>query len=158
MLERIFKLKENGTTVKVELLGGMTTFLTMAYIIFVNPGILSTDFAGNLTGLSFDAAMLATCLAAALATLLMGILANYPIALAPGRGFFLKTTRCLDLICPPNGHDRNPLEFQHSGRPFPGFFVSQPIVKLLYGKGKEVSWVIYLVAALLIARYLFVNL
>jgi AGZA family xanthine/uracil permease-like MFS transporter len=81
-----FKLRENGTTVKVELLGGLTTFLTMAYIIFVNPGILSTDFAGNPTGLTFDAAMLATCLAAALATLLMGIFANYPIALAPGMG------------------------------------------------------------------------
>ena len=93
MTERLFKLKEAGTTVRVELLGGLTTFLTMAYIIFVNAGILSTDFAGNPTGLSFEAAMLATCLASAVATILMGLLANYPIAQAPGMGenFFFVT-------------------------------------------------------------------
>jgi len=98
MLEKFFKLKENGTTVKVEVLGGLTTFLTMAYIIFVNAGILSKDFAGEPTGLSFHAAMLATCIAAAVATIIMGLLANYPIAQAPGMGenfFFVSVVMAL---------------------------------------------------------------
>ncbi|MDR3355400.1 MAG: NCS2 family permease [Synergistaceae bacterium] len=79
-LEKQFKLKENKTTVKTELLAGLTTFMTMAYIIFVNPGILSQ------TGMPFDSLMVATCLSAAIATFLMAFLANYPIALAPGMG------------------------------------------------------------------------
>jgi adenine/guanine/hypoxanthine permease len=93
MIEKFFKIRESGSSIKTELLGGLTTFLTMAYIIFVNAGILSTDFAGNPTGLSFEAAMLATCLAAAVATILMGLIANYPIAQAPGMGenFFFVT-------------------------------------------------------------------
>lgn len=93
MLERLFKLQEKRTTVRVELVGGVTTFMTMAYIVFVNPTILSTDFAGNPTGLSSDAALLATCLAAFVATILMGLYANFPIAQAPGMGenFFFVT-------------------------------------------------------------------
>jgi len=80
MLENIFKLKENGTTVRTEITAGLTTFMTMAYIIIVNPIILGD--AGMPTG----AVMVATCLAAALGTFLMGFLANYPFALAPGMG------------------------------------------------------------------------
>jgi len=93
MLERIFHLKEKGVSTKVEIFGGLTTFLTMAYIIFVNPAVLSTDFAGNATGLSFDAALVGTCLAAAVATFIMGVYANFPIAQAPGMGenFFFVT-------------------------------------------------------------------
>lgn len=93
MLEKLFKLEERGTTVRVEMMAGLTTFMTMAYIVFVNPAILSTDFAGNPTGLSMDAAMLATCLAAFVATTLMGLYANFPIAQAPGMGenFFFVT-------------------------------------------------------------------
>lgn len=93
MLEKLFKLQEKETTVKVELVAGLTTFMTMAYIVFVNPAVLSTDFAGNPTGLSSDAAMLATCLAAFVATTLMGLYANFPIAQAPGMGenFFFVT-------------------------------------------------------------------
>jgi len=86
MLERLFKLKENQTTLQQEALGGLTTFMTMAYIVFVNPAILSQ------TGMDFGAVMTATCLSAAIATLAMGFAANYPIALAPGMGenlFFL---------------------------------------------------------------------
>ena len=86
MLERLFKLTDNGTTVRTELLGGLTTFMTMAYIVFVNPAVLSQ------TGMDFGAVMTATCLAAGLATLVMGLAANYPIAMAPGMGenfFFL---------------------------------------------------------------------
>jgi AGZA family xanthine/uracil permease-like MFS transporter len=79
-LEKQFRLKENHTTIKTELLAGFTTFMTMAYIIFVNPGILSQ------TGMPFGPLMVATCLSSALATFLMAFLANYPIALAPGMG------------------------------------------------------------------------
>lgn len=80
MLSSYFKLAENGTTVRNEILAGITTFLTMAYITFVNPAILSD------AGMDFGAVFVATCLAAALGTLIMGLYANYPIALAPGMG------------------------------------------------------------------------
>jgi AGZA family xanthine/uracil permease-like MFS transporter len=80
MLERTFQLSAHGTTVKTELLAGLTTFLTMAYIIFVNPDILSA------AGMPKDAVFVATCLAAALGSAIMGLYANYPIALAPGMG------------------------------------------------------------------------
>ena len=80
MLERLFKLKENNTTWQSEVSGGVTTFATMAYIIFVQPVVM------NAAGVDLESAMVATCIAAALATLLMGLLANYPIALAPGMG------------------------------------------------------------------------
>ena len=77
---KYFELEQHGTTVRRETLAGLTTFLTMAYIIFVNPAILAD------AGMDRDAAFVATCLAAAFGSLLMGILANYPIALAPGMG------------------------------------------------------------------------
>jgi len=80
MLDRYFRLTEHGTTVRTELLAGLTTFLTMAYIIFVNPLIL-TD-----AGMDHGAVFVATCLAAAVGTAIMGLYANYPIALAPGMG------------------------------------------------------------------------
>jgi len=79
-LERAFRLAENGTTVRRELLGGATTFMTMSYIIFVQPAVLGT------TGMDKGAVMVATCLASALATLLTGLLARYPIAQAPAMG------------------------------------------------------------------------
>jgi adenine/guanine/hypoxanthine permease len=79
-LERFFKLKQQGTDVRTELLAGLTTFLTMAYIIFVNPSILGD------AGMPKDAVFVATCVAAAIGTLIMGLYANYPIALAPGMG------------------------------------------------------------------------
>ena len=79
-LEKRFHLRERGTDVRTEALAGATTFMTMAYIIFVNPGILSK------AGMPFGPVMVATCLASALASLLMAFLANYPIALAPGMG------------------------------------------------------------------------
>ena len=86
MLERLFGLRENRTDIRTEVLAGVTTFMTMAYILFVQPAVLSTDFAGRPTGLSHDAVLLATCIASCLACLLMGFLANYPIAQAPGMG------------------------------------------------------------------------
>lgn len=86
MLDRFFKLKRNNTNAVTELAAAATTFLTMSYIIFVQPAILSADFNGNPTGMDFNAVMLATCLSAALATFIMGVYANYPIAQAPGMG------------------------------------------------------------------------
>lgn len=80
MLNSFFKLEENQTTVRVELFAGLTTFLTMAYIIFVNPDILAA------AGMDKGAVFVATCIAAAVGTLIMGLHANYPIALAPGMG------------------------------------------------------------------------
>ncbi len=80
MLEQLFKLSENKTTVRTEIVAGITTFLTMAYIIFVNPAILSA------AKMPFGAVFAATCVAAAIGCLLMAFLANYPIALAPGMG------------------------------------------------------------------------
>ncbi len=80
MLERFFHIRERNSTVRRELLGGVVTFMTMSYIIFVNPAILSA------AGLDFGGALVATCVAAATGTLLMALLANYPIAQAPGMG------------------------------------------------------------------------
>jgi AGZA family xanthine/uracil permease-like MFS transporter len=86
MLERIFRLRENGTTVRTEVAAGLTTFLTMSYIIVVQPAVLSGAMFGESTGMDFGAVMTATCLAAALASAIMGLYARYPIAQAPGMG------------------------------------------------------------------------
>ncbi len=80
MLEKLFKLKENNTTVKTEVVGGITTFMTMAYILAVNPTMLSA------AGMDKTAVLIATALASFVGTLLMALLANYPFALAPGMG------------------------------------------------------------------------
>jgi len=80
MLEKLFKLSEHGTNVKTEIMAGLTTFLTMAYIIFVNPTILAD------AGMDSGAVFVASCLAAAIGCFIMGFIANYPIALAPGMG------------------------------------------------------------------------
>ncbi len=79
-LNRIFKLEENNTTLRTEMLGGTTTFMTMSYIIFFQPAVLSA------CGMDKGAVMVATCISSAVATLLMGLLAKYPIALAPAVG------------------------------------------------------------------------
>src|SRR4029453_793167 len=79
-IERFFRLAEQGTNVRTEVAAGVTTFLTMAYIVVVNPAILSA------AGVPFTGALFATCVAAAIGTLLMGLIANYPFALAPGMG------------------------------------------------------------------------
>ena len=91
MLESTFKLSEHGTTVRTEILAGITTFLTMAYIMFVNPSILSA------TGMDPGAVFVATCLAAAIGSAIMGLYANYPIALAPGMGLNAYFTYCVVL-------------------------------------------------------------
>jgi AGZA family xanthine/uracil permease-like MFS transporter len=80
ILEKFFHLKSNGTSVKQELLAGFTTFITMAYIIFVNPQMMSAS------GMDYGASFVGTCLAAALACIVMGLYSNWPVALAPGMG------------------------------------------------------------------------
>src|SRR5215813_1705918 len=80
LLERRFALTANQTSVRTELLAGLTTFLTMAYIVFVQPAVLSA------AGMDFGAVLVATCLSTALASALMAFLANYPIAVAPAMG------------------------------------------------------------------------
>ncbi|KPK42487.1 MAG: guanine permease [Omnitrophica WOR_2 bacterium SM23_29] len=96
MVEKIFKLKEAGTTVRTEVVAGITTFMTMAYIIFVQPAVLSA------TGMDPGAVMVATCLASAIGIFLMAFLANYPIAMAPamGHNFFFAYTVCLGMGIP----------------------------------------------------------
>jgi AGZA family xanthine/uracil permease-like MFS transporter len=99
MLERTFKLSEHETTPVREILAGVTTFLTMSYILFVQPAVLSKDFAGQPTGLDAGAVLLATCLSSALATFLMAWLARLPVALAPGMGhnfFFVSVVMMLE--------------------------------------------------------------
>ena len=80
MLEKLFKLKENNTNVRTEVIGGITTFMTMAYILAVNPTILSAS------GMDKNAILMATAIAAFIGTMVMAFLANYPFALAPGLG------------------------------------------------------------------------
>ena len=88
MLQRLFKLRENNTNAKTEIMAGITTFMTLSYIIFVQPTVLSA------CGMDFGAVLAATCVASAVATFLMGFYANYPVALAPGMGqnFFFAYT------------------------------------------------------------------
>lgn len=80
MLEKLFKLSENKTNVRTEIIAGITTFMTMAYILFLNPNILSV------TGMDKNAVFFATAISAAFVTIAMGLVANFPIALAPGMG------------------------------------------------------------------------
>src|SRR5215471_774763 len=96
LLERYFRLKENQATVRTEFLGGLTTFITMAYIVVVNPQILSK------AGMPVDGVVFATCIASAVATLVMGLYANYPVALAPGMSLntYFTYSVCLGMHVP----------------------------------------------------------
>ena len=80
MLERLFDLRGHGTTIRTEVFAGLTTFVTMAYIVVVNPAILGA------AGMPVAAVAVATCLASGFGSILMGLLSNYPLALAPGMG------------------------------------------------------------------------
>ena len=94
MIERLLGEHHKDTNVSTELLAGATTFITMAYVIFVQPAVLSGSMLGIETGMDFGAVTTATCVAAALATAIMGLYARYPIGLAPGMGqnfFFVFT-------------------------------------------------------------------
>lgn len=92
-MEKLFKLKEHGTTVRTEIIAGITTFFAMAYIIFVNPGMLAE------TGMDFMAVMVATCIASAIGCLLTAFIANVPFAQAPGMGLnaFFTYTVCFGM-------------------------------------------------------------
>jgi len=94
LLEKVFKLKENNTCVATEAISGTTTFLTMSYIIFVQPAVLSS------CGMDFGSVMVATCIASAIACILMAFLANYPIALGPamGHNFYFAFTVCSPIV------------------------------------------------------------
>jgi AGZA family xanthine/uracil permease-like MFS transporter len=96
LLDRYFRLTENHTTIRRELLGGLTTFVTMAYIVVVNPQILSQ------AGMPAEGVVFATCIASAAATLVMGFYANYPIALAPGMSLnaYFTYSVCLGMHIP----------------------------------------------------------
>jgi len=96
LVERYFKLAEYQTTVRRELLGGLTTFMTMAYIIVVNPQILAQ------AGMPADGVLFATCISSAAASLVMGLYANYPIALAPGMSLnaYFTYSVCLGMHIP----------------------------------------------------------
>src|SRR5437773_10916280 len=87
-LENTFRLSESHTTIRTEILAGVTTFMTMSYIIFVQPAVLST------TGMDFQAVLASTCIVSAIGCFLMALLANYPIAVAPamGHNFFFAFT------------------------------------------------------------------
>lgn len=92
-MEKFFKLKENGTSVKTEIVAGLTTFFTMAYIIVVNPSLLSQ------AGMEWGAVFLATIISSIIGTLIMGLVANVPYAQAPGMGLnaFFVFTVCFTL-------------------------------------------------------------
>lgn len=92
-MERFFKLKENNTDVRTEVIGGITTFMTMAYILAVNPSMLSV------AGIDPTAALIATCLASFVGTMCMALMANYPFALAPGMGLnaYFAYTVCIGM-------------------------------------------------------------
>lgn len=96
VLERWFRLREQGTTVRTEAIAGVTTFMTLSYIFFVQPAVLKA------AGMDPGAVLVATCVASALGTLIMGLFANYPIALAPGMGhnFFFAFTVCIGMNIP----------------------------------------------------------
>ena len=96
MIDRYFKLAENNTSVRQEMLGGLTTFVTMAYIVVVNPQILSQ------AGMPAEGVVFATCVSAAIGTLVMGLFANYPIALAPGMSLnaYFTYSVCLSMHVP----------------------------------------------------------
>ncbi len=93
MLEKLFHIKENNTSIKVEVMAGITTFMTMAYILAVNPSMLAV------AGMNKDAVLIATALASFIGTLAMALLANYPFALAPGMGLnaYFAYTVCLGM-------------------------------------------------------------
>ena len=93
LIEHFFKLKSLNSDIRTEVIAGLTTFMTMAYIVFVNPAMIAQ------TGMDFGAATMATCLSAAAAIIMMGLYANYPIALAPGMGenAFFTYTVCLTM-------------------------------------------------------------
>ena len=93
MIEKLFKLKENNTNVKTEVIGGITTFMTMAYILAVNPNMLAAS------GMDATAVLIATCLASFIGTAAMALMANYPFALAPGMGLnaYFAYTVCIGM-------------------------------------------------------------
>lgn len=100
MLDKLFSLSERKTTVRTEILAGITTFITMAYILFVAPGVLSA------AGMDPNAVFIATCLGGGLVTIAMGVFVNYPICLAPGVGLLAFYAFTVCIVCRCRGRPR----------------------------------------------------
>jgi xanthine/uracil/vitamin C permease (AzgA family) len=159
-LERYFEFEALGTNWRTELLAGVTTFVTMAYIIFVNPSILQD------AGMPFAAVIAATCLASAVGSLLMGGFARYPIALASA----LIIVGCL-MISHIGEIDWSdpvvsvpafltmitiPLTFSIANGIAFGF-TAYTLLKVLRGEFRKVNWLVYVLTALFIARFLYLG-
>ena len=187
MLDRFFRLTQHHTNVRTELLAGLTTFLTMAYIIFVQPVILSQTLDGKPTGLDAGAVMTATCLAAALATAIMALYARYPIAQAPGMGenvMFVAlvavlmqagsatpwqtalgvifVSGVLFLILSLLGVREMLLEAispsMRNGIAIGiGLFIAYPAIKLLAGQGRDVKWLMHVMAVVLVLYFVLIR-
>jgi xanthine/uracil/vitamin C permease (AzgA family) len=178
MLERFFGLKSHGTTVRTELVAGLTTFLTMAYIVVVNPVILGD------AGMPIAAVAVATCLAAGFGSILMGLLSNYPLAMAPG---MISTS---DKAKPPFRLRACPMssllvgammmgalaevDWADPAVAIPAFLTviliplsysianglafgitSHAVLKLVRGQAKRGDWLVYILAVLCVARFIY---
>src|SRR5690349_15667015 len=158
-LERYFEFEELGTNWRTEILAGMTTFMNMAYIVFVNPSILHD------AGMPLAVVTAATCLSAAFGSVLMVAIARYPLALAPGLGrnayFTYSVVKGMGVVANGAGRgvhfrrefpyphcDRCPPahRFGHSARTVSGG--SGTLLKLLRGQYREVKWLVYALTAL----------
>lgn len=131
-LERLFHLTENGTTARTEMLAGVTTFLTMAYIIFVQPAVLSGTLFGIQTGMDFGAVMTATCVSAAIATVIMALYARYPIALGIPLAYSIA-----------------------DGLAFG--FITYPVIKVLSGRAREIRWPMAVVCVILLMYFVLIR-
>jgi adenine/guanine/hypoxanthine permease len=169
MLERFFRLAEHQTSARVEVLAGATTFLTMAYIIFVQPAVLSGKMFGFDTGMDFGAITTATCLSAAVATAIMAFYARYPIAQSPGMGenffFVFSAIPAATAAGFANAWQVALGTVFVSGVLFLILSVvglvlgriAYPILKLLGGRGRDIGWLAYLLAVVLLAYFIFVR-
>lgn len=147
-MEKLFKLKENGTTVKTEVIAGITTFLAMAYILAVNPGMLSA------TGMDQSAVFAATAVSAAFATLFMAFFANYPVALASGMGLNAYFTFTVVPQLAEQGIT-NPWQVALTAILVEGIMfgiISWVVLKVVTGKIKQIHPVMWVAAALFVVR------
>lgn len=156
MIERLFKLKGNNTNVKTEITAGITTFITMAYILAVNPGILGE------AGMDPTAVLLATCIASFIGTACMAFMANMPFAVSVGIGLFIAfiglqnagltslTTAIPAYLC----IIAMPLFYSISEGISLGV-ISYVIMNLVCGKRKDINPVMYVLAVLFILKYIF---
>jgi AGZA family xanthine/uracil permease-like MFS transporter len=149
MIERLFKLSENKTNVRTEVLAGVTTFLTMAYIVFVQPAVLSGKMFGADTGMDFGAVTTATCLSAALATAIMAIYAGYNVSKIEWNDYTESIPAFLIII-------GIPLSYSIADGLALGF-ISYAVIKAGSRRGREISWLTYALALVLVLYFVFVR-